>query len=320
MKKCDNKCDVDQELKKDVQQFYDGCREASWDFLGPSYYLADNVMLSFEIYLSKLIYFTNTNSTVLAPSSHALLETQRKSKKLETSGWVIIEGYNKVVLEMVKDFNEVVKKLSNIIGELTDPINDALNNVGCALSNFMTDFIKKGVDDCKKIVDYEPVFKQFQKLMNTVALIAEIVLNECELATREVSEAVTVLTFLVEYFVLATQGINSCGQTELLKTMKCSVPKKIELLSESFEYVLLQLTQAVESVVFPFTESIKALLTNLVNITMFLNTSLKDILGPFEGVTINVGAITKNLSKNSNSAVKETTKGKTNILKGVTRK
>lgn len=303
-------------MKRDVQQFYEGCRKASWNFLGPSYSLADNVMLSFEIYLSKLIYFTNTNSTVLAPSAHALLETQRKSRKLETSGLVIIKGYNKVVLEMVKDFNEVVKKLSNIIGELTDPINDAINNVGCALSNFMTDFLKKGVAGCKKVVDYEPVFKQFQKLMNTVALIAEILLNECELATRQVNEAVTVLTFLVEYFALATQGINSCGQTELLEA-KCSVPKKIELLSVSFEYVLLQLTQAVESVVFPFTESIKALLTNLVNITTFLNTSLKDILGPFEGVTINVGVITKNLSKNGNTAVKGVTNERSNILKGV---
>lgn len=283
-------------MKKDVQEYYDGCRKATWDFLGPSHDLADNVIKSLEVFITKLISFANSNTTVLASSSHAILESISKCSKLGLSGFNIIKEFNKVASAIVKDFNDVVAKLSDIIGQLADSVNDALSNLGCAYSNFMSDFIKREKTGLRNEVDYEPVLKQFQKLINTVVLIAEILLNECELVTRAVDEAVTILTLIVQFLAIATQGINSCYQTVLYE-MNCTVPQMTELCSVPMENVLLGVTRTVDSVTFPYTETSKAQLTNIVNITISFNGALKDIIGPFEGVTLNIGVITQNLPK-----------------------
>lgn len=309
-------CDIDDKWKQGVQEYYDGCRKATWKFRGPSYDLADVVLHAFDIHLTKLISLTKSNSTVIASSSTSLLESISKGRKLGVSGLIIIKEFDKVVLGLVEEFNGVVTKLSDIIGALTNAVNDDLIDLGYAFSKFMKEFIKSGVTGFKKKVDYEPVLKRLQQLMNTVALIAETLLNNCELATSEVNEAVTVLTLIVNYFAVAVQGINTCYQSVLYE-QECIVPQNIELCSPSFEYMLVEITQAVDSVVFPFAESMTTLLTKLVNITLFLNTALKDIFGVFKGVAITVGQITKNLAKGVSTTVTGVTKELTNILKGV---
>lgn len=147
-------------MKKDIQEYYDGCRKATWDFVGPSHDLADNVMKSLEIMLMKLISFSNNSkSTVLASSSHTILVSISKCSKLGISGFNIIKKFDKVGLAIVKDLNDVVTKLSDIIGQLADSVNDALSNLGCAYLNFMSKFIKsEGTGDRNKVV-YEPVLK-----------------------------------------------------------------------------------------------------------------------------------------------------------------
>lgn len=274
-------------------------------------------MVAFEMYLTKLIYFTSSNSTVLASSSNAILDSLSKCNKCERSGLNIIKEFHKVVLGLVEELNElVITKLSHIIGELTGPVTDALNDLGFTFSNFMREFLQSGLTGFRKKVDYEPVLKQLQKFMNTVALISETLLNECELANREVNEAVTVLTLICAYFTIAVQGINTCVQ-DVLYEQECTISQTIESCSMSLEYVVMEVTQYVDSVTFPYTESIKALLTNLVNITLFLNTTWKQYLGIFEGVAVTVGKIMKNLSKSVFSTTSGDSKGLTNILKGI---
>lgn len=274
-------------------------------------------MVAFEMYLTKLIYFTSSNSTVLTSSSNAILDSLSKCNKLERSGLNIVKEFHKVVLGLVEELNElVITKLSYIIGELTGPVNDALNDLGFTFSNFMREFLQSGLTGFRKEVDYEPVLKQLQKLLNTVALIAETLLNECELANREVNEAVTVLTLICVYFTIAVQGINTCVQ-DVLYEQKCTISQNIESCSMSLEYVVMEVTQYVDSVTFPYTESIKALLTNLVNITLFLNGTWKQYLGVFEGAAVTVGKIKKNLSKSVFRTITGDSKGLTNILKGI---
>lgn len=298
--------DADEELRKDIQDYYDGCRKATWDFLGPSHDIADNVMKSLEVFITKLSFFANSNSTVLASSSHEILESIRKCNKLGISGFNIIKEYNKVGLAIAKDFKDIVTKLSDIIGQLADSFMDALSNLNCAFTNFMSKFLKSEGTGLKNKVNYEPILKQYQNLINTLAIIAEILLNKCELVGSY--EAVTILTWIVQFFTIATQGINSCYQTVLYE-QKSTVPQKVELGSAPLENVLLGVTRIVDSVSFPYTESTKAQLTNLVNITMSFNAQLQDIIGPFEGVTMKVGVITQNPSKNDNSSVEGVTKG-----------
>lgn len=67
-------------------------------------------MNAFEIYLAQLIYFTNSNSTVLTSSSTALLETLSKCSNLEGPSFNIIKESEKVLLEQVKKFHEIVEK------------------------------------------------------------------------------------------------------------------------------------------------------------------------------------------------------------------
>lgn len=155
--------------------------------------------------------------------------------------------------------------------------------------------------------------------MNTIAIIAETLLNEYKLATRDVYEAVTVLSLVLGYVMIMVEGINSSAQS-VLHEQKCSIPERVAKCSVTLDYLADEIAQSVDSIVSPFTESITALLTKLVNITMFLNSTFKDIFGVFEGVALTVGQITKNLTKSVSGTVTGVTKGLTNILKGVVHK
>lgn len=300
--------------KKGVQEYYDGCRKVAMNFRGPTYILADNVMNSFEIYLTKLIYLSNSNSTLLTSSTTAILQSLSKLNKLKKSALDVIKEANEVVLKLVEEFNDITSKLSNTIGELADSFNDALNDLGCSLSTFLNEFLRSGITGYIKKVDYEPVLRQCQKLLNTVALIAETLLNECGFATHDVYEAVTVLSLICVYFVLVVQGMNSCFQNVLYE-QKLTISQNIESCSMSMDYIVLEATQSLASVTYPFNQSIKGLLTKIVNITIFINTMFKNVLGLFEGVPISVGQITQNLLKDVTTT--NAKNGHTNILKGV---
>lgn len=270
-------------------------------------------MKAFEVYLSKLIYFANSNSTVLTSSSTSILEALSKCNKLETSGYVIIAEFNKTASGVVKDFTVIVSQLFDIIGELTYPVNNALNDFDCKMKRFTTEFLNVA-DGLVKEVDYEPVIKESQVFVNTVAFIAETLLNECKSATDDVYEAVTVLSLILSYVVIVTQGINCCAQSVWYE-QKCVIPENVEKCSVTLEYLVAEVAQSVAAVTFPFIDSITPLLTSLVNLTMFLNSIFKDIFGLFTGVAITSGQITKNLLKNvSGTGVP---KGLNNILKGI---
>ncbi|KAG4074459.1 hypothetical protein HA402_015748 [Bradysia odoriphaga] len=154
--------------------------------------------------------------------------------------------------------------------------------------------------------------------MNTVALIGETLLNECEAeATQEVYDAVLVLDLICLYMAIAVPGINSCVM-DVLYEHDYPIPKSIKSSALAFDYALVELTKAVSSVVFPLAKTVKDLLEVFVNVTMSLNKSTIDILGLFDGVELNVGEIVRNLVKDGRVTV-SATKGKTNILKGVTK-
>ncbi|KAJ6643751.1 hypothetical protein Bhyg_08716 [Pseudolycoriella hygida] len=307
------------EFKQGVQEFYDGCRRATWKFRGRSYGFADNVMISMEDYFSKLMYFSNSNSTVLPSSSAALLVTMAKCNKFRKTSLIIMWEYRTVLPELITDFNEITTKLVNIIGQkLSCTFNQVVIDLGDTFLHFIKEFFK-GIKNQNRIkVGYEKVFKKTQILMNTVALIAETVVNKCDTATRDLKEAVAVLTLIYYYFVIATQGTNSCVQDYQIAN-NLPVTRSIQACSESFEYVLVETGQAIANVVFTSPKSIEGFLTILVNVAMAFNTAVKDVLGSFEGVPLTVQEITTNLSKctDCTTLVKN---GWSNILKGITPK
>ncbi|XP_037037811.1 uncharacterized protein LOC119075468 [Bradysia coprophila] len=284
--------------KEGLQDHYDGCRTASWLFRGKAYDLADTAVNSLQGCITKLIYFANVNSTIVASSSTAILKSMSRSRNLNRSSMNIIFEFEKVVLAIFEEVNEVAQKLSEHIGDVACAFTNAVTDLGTALFQYMRDFLEScRLFKCKKRVNNKPVLKQNQKLMNTLALIGATLLNECENeVTLEVYESVLVLHLIFSYLFITVPGINSCS-IDVLYGRSCLISKGTIGASLSFDYALTSVTQATSEVTFPYNNSIKDLIKIFVNITMTLNTALKDLFGLFDGVEITVGEIVKNVVK-----------------------
>lgn len=305
--------------KEGVQECYTGCRRALGKYVGPAKELADHVMEAFEDFVIKLIYFSNSNSTVLAPLSVNILESITKCRKLKDSSREIIREFNKVVISVSEDLKIVVVKLLNILGDLAYSFNDAVDELLCPFTNCMTKLLRCLTADCRKRLDYTPVFQKLQKLINTVGLIADTVLKNCKnAATSELNEAVAMLAVILHWYVIVVQGVNS-GIQDILYRDQCLIPQSVTTCSLSLDYVVVTLAETINSIVFPLNEAIQVVLSSLVKITEVFNAAVKFVLGIFEGVTVTVGEITKNLLtgiSGGNLLNLGNTNDRTNILKG----
>lgn len=308
---------VDESWKASIGNFYNGVRTATWLFRGKAYDFANTAVLSLEGYLAKLIFFGYTNSTVVAPSSIAVLKAVSRGSRLNRSSMNIIFEYEKVLLSIIEELNEVVETLSDHIGaKVSRAFINALNDLGSVFFQYMRDFLESCRSfKCKKRINSKSVFKKTIKLMNTLALVGETLLNECESkATLQVYESVSVLHLIFTSLMSAVSGINSCAM-DVLYNQSCLISRSTTASLLSFNFALDQVTDATSKITFPFNNTVKDVLTSLVNITLALNTSLKDVYGVFEGVEITVGEIVKDLvgDKVTVSADKAPTK----IVKGV---
>lgn len=234
---------------------------------------------------------------------------------LNESGLNIIFQFEKVFLGIIEDFNKIIGTLSAHIGEVTRYLTTAVSDLGREFSKYMKEFLESCTQfECKKKVDYECVLRKLQVLMNTVALIDETLFNNCQgEATQEVREAVMVSNLIYFYLAIAVQGINSCA-LDVLYDRECALSQSTKSASYSFDFALIEIGQAVWDMTFPFEKGLEKLLTTFVNVTMALNTAIKDIFGVFKGVEITVGEIKKNLFK---GIAKSETDDRTNILKWV---
>lgn len=275
-------------------------------------------MVVFESYLSKIIFFANSNSTVLSSSSTAILKAFSKFNKLGISGFVITDEFGKISTEVVNDLTVIVSTLSDILGELTKSVNEALSAFGFAMKHFTNEFLTKNLAGLVTDVDYLPVIKAGQVLMNTVALKAETLLVDLKSAAKDVYEAVTVLSLICNFVLIAIQAANSCAQT-VWYDQKYVIPEKLGKSSATLKYVVEELTRSVTAVVlFPLIESLTSYLTNLTNLTLHLNTNLENVFGPFKGCAITVEQITAVLSKNVTAVPVPTSGTGTGTLNGLT--
>lgn len=136
------------------------------------------------------------------------------------------------------------------------------------MTRFHNEFLETDLLGNRNIIDYTPVIEEGQVFTNTIALIAETLLIKYTSATQEIYEAVTILSLILVYLVIVVQGINACQQS-VLYAEQLEVPQNIELSSISLDYVMIQLTESVNSITMPLTESLIVCLTNIVNITIF---------------------------------------------------
>lgn len=144
--------------------------------------------------------------------------------------------------------------MSDIIGELTSPVNNALNDLGYTFTNFRREFLKTAVIGFRKQIDHEPVLKKLQKLINTVALIAETLLNGSESDTKEVEEEAVTLLCLICALDCCSRNKLLCSRHSLQReTYHSSLTT--ESSSTSLDYWIVEIIQSVGSVIFPFTDS-----------------------------------------------------------------
>ncbi|XP_037029380.1 uncharacterized protein LOC119069428 [Bradysia coprophila] len=304
---------------KGIEGHYNGCHDAVDKFCGKAKEAGDVAVRSLKEYFAKLIYFTDSNSTIITTGSTEILNSLSKCINLNSNGLNIIVEFNKVFLSIIDDFVRVIKSLEVYIGDdLTCSLTDSIRDLGREFSKYMNEFLKScRLFGCRKKIDYECVLKQLQKLMNNVALINETLLNQCEEATQQVREAVMVLDMLYCYVAISVQGIYSCS-LDALNSRDIVVSKTVKSSSISFEYALVEVTQAICDITLPLGDNIAELLTAFVNITMALNSTLKSIFGLVGGLGLTVGQIAKNLLGGV-ATTSTVTQERTNILKGVVR-
>ncbi|KAG4071180.1 hypothetical protein HA402_001170 [Bradysia odoriphaga] len=280
----------DQPWKEGVQKHYIGISEANAKLRGTELDRT-NAIESLQEYITKLIYFANSNSNILATASRAILSSLSRCNKLNRSGRNIISEFVKVLPAIVEDFNDIASKLSDQIGELEAcTFTDAVSDLGNAFSRYMKEILKISRSfGRKQEVDYKPVLQKLQNLMNVIVLIGETVNKNCE-ATQERLETVAVLNLIFFYLANAVQGITGCA-LEVLREQHCSTPQGFKSCSVLLDDTLQQVLQAVKAVVFPLEKSLKGLLTVVSNTAKALNSALTHIFGLIDGV----GKITASL-------------------------
>ncbi|XP_037051722.1 uncharacterized protein LOC119085416 [Bradysia coprophila] len=285
--------------KDGVQEFYNGCRKAADSFHGKAFDVADNTVKSLQQLVTKLIDFTDSNSTIVASSSTDILESLSKCNRLGRDGMNIIVEYVKVFPSVVRDFKQVSANLFKHIGELTCSFKNAVSDLGAELTKFMKEFVRSSrLPKCKKTVDYNLVLKKYQELSNIVAQIDDTLVNESENegieVTKEVYESVLVLHLLYIYMGISVTGIDSCV-LDVLYERNCYVSEETKSCVFSIEDALVEVLQAVSTVVLTSVESIRNLLRTVVNIVAGLNAIVKNVLGLTNRVVLTVEDIVQNL-------------------------
>lgn len=279
----------DVKWKKGIQEYHDGCRYTKQRYHGVTHEITDKAMDAFQQYLTKLIFFTNSNSTVLTSSCTNMLTALSKCNKLNGSSKKIMVEYDKVLPKLANDVKAVVVKLSPIIGPLARTFNNALDKLLKIYIKFTKQFILCSTSKCRMGLDYGIVFQESKDFMNSVKVIVDLLVNGA-LATRNVYEAVTILCLILQYWLIVVQATNSSIQDIMYNDGQRVVSSTDTVCSDSLDYVLVSLTQAINALVFPFAESIQQLLSILTDITKVFSATIQK-------VTAAVGDVTQNLLK-----------------------
>lgn len=183
------------------------------------------------------------------------------------------------------------------LGQVTNYINDAIKSLERSLKHLLTEFLNHGVENLSlgKKTDFEPVMKSLQTLTNTIALIAETILNDSSLATDDVYESVTLLTLILTHCLAIVQGTKVTIAT-IIHSRKKYIPDTINSCLHSMDNLITGFSDSIRLVTDVCVETVRALLTTVVSLTTFLDETLKEVFGLVKGVTLTVGKITEDLS------------------------
>ncbi|XP_037035035.1 uncharacterized protein LOC119073575 [Bradysia coprophila] len=291
-------CD-DDPWKEALQDHYDKCKETAGLLKGDAFQIADTTLNSFEKHVTKLIYFSNSDSPIVQSGATRILKLLGQADNMEGSGANFIAEYVKVIPLQISEYIEIAKNLSEHIGdEQTKSFTKAVQNFGTVLTKFMKEFTNSCLFlNCKRSVDFTPVLEVCQKLLNTLALIDQTLSNDCGTAvTQKMYDSVLVLHLLTLDLLISVPAVHSCVLGEL-NDRNYPVSKSVKSCSISFEQALVKLTNAVSTVVSSSTQSIKNLMTVFLEITSVLNAAVESVLGLANALLLTVDTTVINLVK-----------------------
>lgn len=200
-----------------VQKYYDDIMVAFSTFPGPLKEQADLLKIPFQEYLTKLVNYSNSNTTVLSSGSTKILGALSKVKLQANTADGVIKEFYRVLPSLTKTYSEIVSNLSTIIGKQSScSVNRAMSDLKYAYTKYMKEFLQEDDDGFKKEVDFEPITKSAEKLKKSIALIDEN--NTC--SDPDVNNASTILNLILGHLMICYHGLDGCSQA-ILYEQKC---------------------------------------------------------------------------------------------------
>lgn len=205
-----------------------------------------------------------------------------------------------VLPQLSIDLKEVVSSVSENVGRsTTDLMNNAITDLVQSILQFAFTFQKCGVEHFgngfASKANYESVTKSVQMLMNVLALVIEITINNCNIGATKMFESLTALTLIAHYFLIGAHSFNVVAQA-ILHTASQEVPDTMHaslVCLAPFLELMAEPIGAIDKTV--ENDILLNVLQRFVNVIVSFNTKMEDLFGPFDGVSVTVGQITDSL-------------------------
>ncbi|KAJ6635329.1 hypothetical protein Bhyg_13914, partial [Pseudolycoriella hygida] len=285
----------DPKWKGGVQKTFNGCNAIVGTFAGRNHKYGRHLMRAMKVYFTKLIEFSNSNSTVLAPTATAILNVVSKYNKLDKSGFQAIKEFSKVMEIVVDGLIELVRGLAVHVGDLAVAVADIVGSLGRVFVTFTKAFTNAETPEDRERVNFEPIFKVFQKFINVIAMIVESMFKDRKSPPPiEIEDAVTALGLISSFFLHSVHGIHLCV-LDVYEKDRIFAATGTNIVMDVMDYVLVANTNSLRKAAPSSKKRGKGFLSNISNLTMFLNSSLKNVFGIFESGLDTVRNIQKQL-------------------------
>ncbi|XP_037038667.1 uncharacterized protein LOC119076111 isoform X2 [Bradysia coprophila] len=274
---------------KPVQKYYDDVIKAFSTFPGEVMEPADLVKTTFQTLLTKVIEFSNSDSKILSSGATGILESYAQVKLNIHSASGIIDEFYRVLPMLMKSYRQVVTNLTCPVGpELVCAVNTAITNLEREFICYVDEF-RKGDGRGRKVeIDYEPVMKRVQTLVDTIALKGDVQLTECQLEDPRVKNALVVLSLVLDYVMVLVHGLSSSSEAIILE-QKCEEPVVLHVIVVSVGVFVQEITESI----------VVNTVSNAVNVRAHLrtlNNSSSKLSSTLTAVFKSVGQITQQLA------------------------
>lgn len=245
--------------------------------------------------------WTTCNSTILSTRSIAILQAFTLLSTSGKSASYLVNENAKATPSLVPAYTKIVSELSYNIGQLIYPINDIIVHVGklfdVITKEFQNRFVERNVGNDEKI-NFKPLMKCAELLTNTIGLIAETALYDCDSATisDDTYDAIAILICILNDCFLSIQGI-MVSMAAVLLSESSELSDFLQSCLHSLNPFIRGVGDAIASMTLDNNPSVRVLLTKVVSLMCPLNEAFDSLLGPSDGAKINVGQIKLNLLK-----------------------